>query len=97
MSLTQALTMEAPKVDVITTAGRGMTPEEVTDLALNKIISISDTAPPEIAAQAREFRERLRMVLVYYMKQAIASDRTTVYNIVKEAGHPDLAEALRRL
>jgi len=98
MSWTPALEMPAPiKVDVVATSGRGMTPEEVTDLALNKLISISDTAPPEIAAQAKAFKERMRMVLVHYMRQAIASDRTTVYNALKREGHSDLAELIRRL
>jgi hypothetical protein len=31
------------------------------------------------------------------MRQAIRSDRTTVYNTLKDAGHPDLAELIRRL
>jgi len=92
-----ALEMPAPKVEVMTTSGRGMTPEEVTELALGKLISISDTALPEIAEQARAYKERMRMVIVHYMRQAIASDRTTVYNILKNAGHPDLAEMIRRL
>ena len=98
MSWTPALDMPAPiKVDVLTTSGRGMTAEEVAELALNKLISISDTAPPEIAAQAKAFKERMRMVLVHYMRQAIASDRTTVYNILKDAGHLDIAETIRGL
>jgi hypothetical protein len=98
MSWTPALETPAPiKVDVITTSGRGMTPEEVADLALSKLISISDTAPPEIAAQAKAFKERMRLVLVHYMRQAIASDRTTVYNALKREGHSDLAELIRGL
>jgi hypothetical protein len=98
MSWTPALDMPAPiKVDVITTSERGMTPEEVADLALNKLISISDTAPPELAAQAKAFKERMRLVLVHYMRQAIASDRTTVYNALKREGHSDLAELIRGL
>lgn len=98
MSWTLALDMPAPiKVDVLTTSGRGMTAEEVAELALNKLISISDAAPPEIAAQAKAFKERMRLVLVHYMRQAIASDRTTVYNILKDAGHPDIAETIRGL
>ncbi len=95
--MTPEMIMNTPKVDVLTTSGRGMTPEEVTDLALAKLISISDTAPPEIAAQARAYRERMRLVIIHYMRQAIASDRTTVYNVLKDAGHPDLAETIRRL
>ena len=98
MSWTPSLEMSAPiRVDVIATSERGMTAEEVADLALNKLISISDTAPPELAAQAKAFKERMRMVLVHYMRQAIASDRTTVYNILNREGHPDLAELIRRL
>lgn len=94
---TKELTLPAPKVEVVTTSGRGMTPEEVTELALNKLISISDTAPKEIADQARAYKERMRMVITHYMRQAIASDRTTVYNILRDAGHPDLADMIRRL
>ena len=94
---TDALQMPAPKVDVMTTSRRGMTPEEITDLALAKLISISDTAPAELKAQAVAFRERMRQVITHYMRQAIASDRTTVYNILKDAGHPDLAELIRRI
>ena len=60
MSWTPALDMPAPiKVDVVATSGRGMTAEEVAELALNKLISISDTAPPELAAQAKAFKERM--------------------------------------
>lgn len=97
MSMTDALSLGAPLVSVFTTQNRGMTPEEVVDLAMGKIIAVSDTAPKEIADQARAFSNNLRSVVLYYMKQAIASDRTTVYNALKDAGHPELAELIRRL
>lgn len=95
--MTPAMTLNTPQVDVLTTSGRGLTPEEITQMALAKLISISDTAPAEIAAQARAYRDRMEMVILHYMRQAIASDRTTVYNILRDAGHPDLAETIRRL
>jgi len=97
MSWTDALGMGTSPVSVITTNGRGMTPEEVADLAMAKIIHVADTSPPEIAAQANACRERLRVVVTHYMKQAVASDRTTVYNALTDAGHPELAELIRRL
>lgn len=97
MSMTDALSLGAPLVSVFTTKNRGMTPEEVVDLAMGKIIAVSDTAPKEIADQARAFSNNLRSVVLYYMKQAIASDRTTVYNALKDAGHLELAELIRRL
>jgi nicotinate-nucleotide pyrophosphorylase len=31
------------------------------------------------------------------MREAVANDRVTVYNAIKDAGHPDLAELIRRL
>ena len=31
------------------------------------------------------------------MREAIKSDRTTVYNAINDAGHPELAELIRRL
>ena len=56
-----------------------------------------DNAHPAIQAQAREYRSSLEAVLAMYMKEAIKSDRTTVYNAIKEAGQPSLAELIRRL
>jgi hypothetical protein len=36
-------------------------------------------------------------VVAFYMREAIRSDRTTVYNALNDAGHPELADAIRRL
>ena len=84
-------------VEVHTTSGRGFTPEEIAERAANKIISISDDANPAIRAQAHAFRKQLLKVLEFYMREAIKSDRTTVYNALTDAGHKELAELIRRL
>jgi hypothetical protein len=60
-------------------------------------MTVADTAPPVIRDQARAFKASLEQVVASYMRQAIASDRTTVYNALKDAGHPELAELIRRL
>lgn len=88
---------EVGSVFVHTTSGRGFTPEEVAERCLDKIISVSEDANPAIRAQADAFRDQLRAVLVFYMKQAISSDRTTIYNALSDAGQKDLAEMIRRL
>jgi|TARA_R110000796_G_scaffold105821_4_gene216128 hypothetical protein len=85
------------KVDVKTTENRGFTPEEVAERCADKVISISDTANPIIRDQARAFKTHLIKVLSFYMKEAIKSDRTTVYNALSNAGHKDLAELIRRM
>lgn len=84
-------------VYVETTQNRGFTAEEWTERLLNKIIHIADTAPPAVRDQAIAFREAMRPAIVYYMKQAINSDRTTLCAKLKEAGHNDVADLIGRL
>ncbi len=84
-------------VGVKTTNNRGFTPDELAEQCVQKIISVSDDAHPGIRDQARAFSKHLEKLVEYYMRQAIRSDRTTVYNAIKDAGHPQLAELIRRL
>lgn len=85
------------KVDVHTTSGRGFTPEELAEQCADKIISVSDESDPVIQQQARAFRKQIVTVVSKYLKQAVLSDRTTVYNALIDAGQPQLAELIRRL
>tara|TARA_R110000796_G_scaffold107372_3_gene218131 strand:- start:4792 stop:5088 length:297 start_codon:yes stop_codon:yes gene_type:complete len=82
---------------VNTTKGRGFTPEELSEQCVQKLISVADTAPPAIRDQARAFSKHIETLVAYYMRQAIHSDRTSVYNALNDAGHPDLADLIRRL
>ena len=82
---------------VNTTNKRGFTPEELAEQCMQKVISVADTAPPGLREQARAFSKDIERLVAYYMRQAIRSDRTTVYNALTDAGHPELAELLRRL
>lgn len=82
-------------VRVEATSGRGFTPEEVAERALDKIISVGDESHPAIRDQALAFRAKIRSVLVHYMKEAIKSDRTTIANRLRESGHPELINLLK--
>jgi len=86
-----------PIVTVSTTNNRGLTPEEVAERCVNKLISVSDNAPPEIREQARAYRMAMLKLITQYMKEAIINDRVTVYNALVEAGHPQLAAAINKL
>ena len=88
---------DTPVVGVRTTENRGFTPEELAEQCVEKVISVSDNAHPGIRDQARAFSKHIEKLVAYYMRQAIRSDRTTVYNALNDAGHPDLAELIRRL
>ena len=83
------------KVEVATTNNRGFTPEEVAQRCVNKIIGISESAPPAIRDQAREYRDAVEKTVALYMRQAIQSDRTTVYNAIKDSGQEKLAKYIR--
>ena len=84
-------------VSVKTTNNRGFTPEELAEECVGKIISISDTAPPAIRDQAYAFEKKVEKLVAHYMRRSIESDRTTVWNALTDAGHPELAELIRRL
>jgi len=93
----EGVTLSPGIVEVQTTQHRGFTPEEVADRCLTKLLSVSDTAPPAIRDQAIAYKEHMRAVLVFYMNEAVQSDRTTVNNALLDAGQKELAETIRRL
>ena len=86
-----------PIVKIQTTNNRGFSPDEVAERCVEKLISVSDTAHPAIRDQAQAFQKHMEKVVAFYMREAIRSDRTTVYNALRDAGHPKLADAIRRL
>lgn len=81
-------------ITVQSTSGRGFTPEEVANRALDKIIYVGENVDPVIRDQALAYRERLRNILVHYMYEAVKSDRTTLANKFKQAGHEELLQLL---
>ena len=82
------------QVRVETTQGRGFTPEEIAERALDKIIAVGGNSHPVITEQARAFRENIRNVLVFYMKEVERSQRVTLANKFRKAGHPELIKLL---
>jgi len=91
------LPKDSPIVGVRTTDNRGFTPNELAEQCTQKLISVSDSAHPGIRDQARAYSKHIEKLVAYYMHQAIRSDRTTVYTALKDAGHPELADLIRRL
>jgi len=93
--------MEIPRdkvlVGVNTTNNRGFTPEELAEQCVKKIIAVSENAHPGVRDQARAFSNDIEKLIAHYMHQAVQSDRTSVYNALTDAGHPQLAELIRRL
>ena len=84
-------------VFVAASSNGGHSPEQVAELCVNRLIGISDTAPPELAQQARAFREQMLAVVLHYVRLAAAEDRATVCSHLAQAGHGQLAEHIRGL
>ena len=91
------MSMAPPTAKVFVSSNGGHSPDNIAEMCVDKIISVSDTAPPEIQQQARVFRDKMLNVVRHYITMAVNEDRATVSNHVREAGFPDIAEQLRRL
>ena len=81
-------------VMVMTTQGRGFTPEEIAERALDKIIYVGGNTHPAIRDQAEAFKDSIRQVLVYYMHEAVRSHNVTLVNKFHNAGHSEFIPIL---
>ena len=84
-------------VSVHTTENRGHSPEEMAEMAMNKIMLVSKDAPPVIRDQAIAHRDKLKEILIFYMNRMAQSERTTLWAKMRQQGHEDMAEIIRRL
>tara|TARA_R100001369_G_scaffold91792_2_gene134204 strand:- start:195 stop:485 length:291 start_codon:yes stop_codon:yes gene_type:complete len=82
---------------VTTTQNRGHTTEEVAEMAVSKIVSVSDTAPAPIRDQAHAFKNACKQIITYYMQEAVKNHMCTLCNKLEQQGHKDLANIIRRL
>ena len=88
---------QAGTVNIMTSDKGGLTNEQIADLAVDKIVSISDEAPAHIRQQANQFREHLKNVLYHYLLLAKKEERGTIIQVLESNGHKEMAEYIRRL
>ena len=88
---------QAGKVNVMTSEKGGLTNEQIADLAVDKIVSISDEAPAHIRQQANQFREHLKKVLYHYLLLARKEERGSIIQVLRSSGQKEMAEYIRRL
>lgn len=84
-------------VVVQTTNNRGFTPEEIAERALDKIIYVGKDSHPAIVEQANAFKDAIRSVLVFYLREAQKSERTTICANLEKHGHADLSRIIRSM
>ena len=75
----------------------GHSDEQIVELAMDKIIKVSDTAPPAIQQQAQAFQDNVRQVLYFYVQLARQQERATIANMMAKAGQNEMADLVRRI
>jgi hypothetical protein len=81
-------------VSVATTDHRGWSIEELAQRAADKIIHVGDQSHPAVQAQARAFKDSVKHVVAFYLREAVEQDRATIAQRLREAGHPELVNLL---
>ena len=89
--------VQVSSVNVMTSDGGGHSTEQLVELAMDKIMSVSNTAPPAIRDQAEAFQNYIYTIVLYGIKNAITSDRTTMVNLLNSQGHHDMAKIIKEL
>jgi len=84
-------------VNVMTSDQGGHSSEQIVELAMDKIMSVSDQAPPAIRDQAEAFQNHLRHVLYHYIELARREERGTIANKMMKAGNSEMADLIRRI
>ena len=89
--------VETGSVNVMTSNEGGLSTEQIVELAMDKIMKVSDTAPPAIRDQAEAFQNHLRVVLYQYMELARREERGSIANKMNKAGNSEMADLVRRI
>jgi len=84
-------------VVVKTSEQGGLNNEQIADLAVEKIASVSEDAPPHLKQQAKLFKEQLKGIIHHYLLLARKEERATIMQALRSSGHKEMAEYIRRL
>lgn len=84
-------------VSVMTSDDGGHSTEQIVELAMDRILKVSDTAPPPIKEQAEAFQQNIRQVLYHYVELARREERGTIAHRMAKEGHESIADLVRRI
>ena len=88
---------EIGNVNVMTSNKGGLTNEQIADLAVDKIASISEDAPSHLKEQAKLFREQLKGIIHHYILLARKEERASIIQVLRSNGQKETADYIRRL
>lgn len=85
------------RYEVFTTSGGGHPIEFWVNDTMAQIVNVSETAPPAIRDQALAYTKQIRAVLDTGIRNAIASDHTTLIHTLRKAGMNEAAELIQAI
>lgn len=88
---------EIGNVIVKTSEQGGLKNEQIADLAVEKIASVTEDAPPHVKQQAKLFKEQLKGIIHHYIILARKEERATIMQALRSSGQKETAEYIRRL
>ncbi len=86
-----SIQMSVGPFNVVTTSDGGLPPEYYAERICERLLMVSETAPPELRAQAMAFREAMAGVVLGGVRGAILSNQTTIIAQLRKAGFEDAA------
>ena len=89
--------IEVQNVNVMTSNEGGLDTEQITKLAMDKIMTVANSAPPPIKDQAEAFRDSLENTLKHYIELARREERATIVHRLQKAGNSEIADLVRRI
>lgn len=84
-------------IKVYTSNDRGHNVPELSEMLLDKIISVSETAPEPIRDQALQYRKTIGEIIVWYMETAVRSDRDTICQKLTAVGQTEAANLIKKI
>lgn len=95
ISATGGAAIGAPKVFIAN--GRGFTPEELLEQYMDRFISISDRADPQIRDQAQAFKLQVARLVLEYGRQVRDNHTNTLASKFDSVGQTDTANLIRNI
>ena len=89
--------IEVAPVSVMTSNNGGLSDEQIAQMAVDKIVAVSDNAPDVIRDQAHVFKENVKKLLFHYLILARQEERATIVHTIRNSGNKELADYIRRL
>ena len=84
-------------VGVVTSDNGGHTSEQITEMCVDKLIHVADSAPPAIREQARAFKNVVQGVVHAHINEAVKNDRLTVKVHLEKLGYSEIAKHIGEL